>query len=257
MVHSLALGVVFVFGTIALAWLSYFGMRALTSGWVESETRELAGSVIFRVAALHGLILALVFAQEMIDYQELRSSLVEEATAVADIYNDIRRYGGDAVEPMQSALSAYVRVVVDEEWDRLARDTHLAPEAWSLRETVYLAVLDLEPQTAREEALRNHMLAKIQKIAELRQKRENTALQAISSMFWFAAVAGVVLITLPYFIFPPSPLNLMLLSVYGAFTGIVMLFIYAFSDPFSPPGNLAPAAFERLLETEIGGAATQ
>lgn len=128
----------------------------------------------------------------------------------------------------------------------------LSTEGWRLREIVYLGVLDLVPETPRQVALRAHMLDKVQKIAELRQERENTALHRISPLFWFAALAGIILVTLPYFIFSPTRLHLALLSVYGGFTGLIMYVIFAFSDPFGGPGALEPVAFERLTEVGIG-----
>jgi len=76
----------------------------------------------------------------------------------------------------------------------------------------------------------------------------------MSYLFWAAAFIGVILVTIPYFIFSPSRLNLVLLSVYAGFSGFVMFVIFAFSDPFSEPAALPPKAFERLLETEIGTA---
>ncbi len=250
---TLFIGLLFVLGTILIAWAVYFTMRRIVGDRFENETETLAGSVIFRVSALHGLILALVFAQELVDYNQLQTNLVREATAIADIYNDIRRYDTEAQATVQSALSDYVRTVVDEEWTSLADRQSLSARGWQLREIVYQALLDLNPETPRQTSLRGHMLTKVQLIAELRQERENNALHRISPLFWTAAMAGIVLVTIPYFIFSPSRLNLTLLSVYGGFSGFVMFVIYAFSDPFNPPGALPPAAFERLLASEIGG----
>lgn len=252
MLGTIAIATAFVVGTVALAWASYFGMRAVVRSDVGSDSRDLAGSVIFRVSALHGLILALVFAQEMVGYQKLEIYSVDEATAVADVYNDIARYGTPARAEVQQALSDYVRVVANEEWSLLGTEKRLSAKGWELREKVYLTILDLDPATPRQTDLRRHMVDKVQTIAEMRQERENMALHPVSMMFWCAAVLGVVLVTIPYFIFAPTPLNVSLLGVYGAFTGVVMLFIYAFSNPYSPPGDVRPAAFERLLETEIG-----
>lgn len=250
---TVLIGAAFVAGTIAIAWAVYFGMRLAVARRMADDTRELAGSVIFRISTLHGLILALVFAQELLNYQQLRTAVVDEATVIADIYNDIRRYGGPQVAPVQDALSRYARMVVDEEWPLLEFQDRLSPDAWDLREDAYLAVLDLVPGSPREEALRQHMLAGVQKIATLRQLRENMARDTINPLFWFAAVSGVALISLPYFVFRPSIVNLFLLSAYGAFTGIIMFIIYALSDPFSLPAQLEPEALQRLLETEIGG----
>ncbi len=249
---TLLVGLGFVAGTAGLALASYAAMRWLAADRAASDTKDLAGSVVFRMSALHGLILALVFAQELLGYQRLRSALVDEATAVADIYNDIRRHGGPAEVPVQRALSDYVRTVVVAEWPALAREGRLTAEGWQLREAVYLAVLDLPATGPREEALRRHMLADIHDIAAVRQLRENMADRPINPLFWFAAVSGVVLISLPYFVFRPTPVNLALLGLYGGFTGVVMFIIYALSDPFSPPGMLEPSAMQRLLRSEIG-----
>jgi hypothetical protein len=61
-------------------------------------------------------------------------------------------------------------------------------------------------------------------------------------MFRIAAVGGIVLVTLPCFIFPPSRLNMVLLGVYDGFAGLVMFMILAFANPFASPGAVAPAA---------------
>ncbi|MGF1477520.1 MAG: hypothetical protein ACFB6S_18405 [Geminicoccaceae bacterium] len=251
-VSPLIFGIAFVCGTIGIALAAYFLTRLVARSAIQQETRDLAASITFRVAALHGLILALVFAQELERYTDLHAAVVQEATAVADIYNDIRRYGTDREERVQAALSRYVRIVVGHEWDRLGTEARLSPDGWNQRERIYIDLLNLTPATARQDALRSHMLDDIQLIASLRQGRENVALKPVGTMFWVAAVSGVVLVAMPYFVFAPTFIHLFLLSVYGGFSGIVMLLIFAFSNPFAPPGNLSPTAFERLLETEIG-----
>jgi hypothetical protein len=248
----IGLGALFALGTVMVTWAIYFAMHLLVARHVDDGTKDLAGSVIFRVSSLHGLILALVFAQELLDYNVLRTSVVREATAVADIYNDIRRYGADTEAEVQRALADYTREVVDAEWAMLGTENRLTAAGWRLREAVYEAILDLTPATPRQESLREHMMAKVQLMAELRQERENSALHQMSALFWFAAIAGVALVTVPYFVFAPTVLNVSLLSIYGAYTGLVMFIIFAFSNPFTQPGALHPEAFERLLETEIG-----
>lgn len=252
LISTILTGLAFVTGTILLAWAVYFTMRALFVRRMGEDTRELAGSVIFRVAALHGLILALVFAQELLHYNQLRSALVSEATAVANIWNDIDRYGTPVEAEVQAALGQYVREVIDREWDMLGAEDGLLADAWTQREIVYLAILDLEPTNARETSLRAHMLEDIQTIAELRQLRENSAAHQMSMLFWFAAIGGILLVTMPYFIFAPTVLNLALLSVYGGFTGLVLYIIYAFANPFADPGALPPIAFETLRANGIG-----
>lgn len=238
----------FVFGTVAIVWSGYFLMRFFWAKADEEDTHELAGSVIFRVAALHGLILALVFAQNLFGYQEIRSSLVREATAVADIYYDFGRYGEDNSATIQGAIKEYVQLVINDEWQLLAEERRLSWKAWEQREIIYNAILDLEPKSLRQTTIRDHMVSQIQRIAELRQARENNALNTLNILFWIPAIAGLFFVAIPYFVFSPTRLNMTLLTVYAGFSGIVLFVIYAFSDPFSTPNRLEPVAFERLLE---------
>lgn len=236
-----------------LAVYAIYGVtRQIWGGRQTSETKDLSGSIIFRVASLQGLILALVFAQELEDYSEIRSDLVTEATAIADIFNDIRRYETPEMAEVQANLVAYLRHVIDHEWDALSDSGKLTAQGWQYREEIYQTVLDLEPDTPRQMDLRSHMVQDAQKIAELRQKRENNAVRTLSGLFWFAAITGMICVAVPYFTFAPTPLHLALLSLYGGYTGVIMYVIFAFSDPFSQPGLLPPTAFTQLLAGEMG-----
>ncbi len=92
MLVEIPLGIVFVGGTVCLTLAAYLLMRWFTGKDATGRDREFAGSIATRIAALHALILAFVFAQEMVEYQQLRISSATEANALADVYNDIARY---------------------------------------------------------------------------------------------------------------------------------------------------------------------
>ena len=238
----------FIFGTAALTLLCYLAMRYLAGGDPEQHTKDLAGSVIFRVSALHGLILALVFAQEMVDYQQLKFESAVEANAIADIYFDARRYDPDLAATVQEPIKSYLELVVSREWEHLAQGKGLYGPAWGQWDAAYEAVLDLKPADMRQQSLRSHMLDRIHVVSETRVKRENHAVGAISAMFWFAAMAGVVLIALAYYPYPVQRHNVVLIVMFGAFTGLVLFFIYAFSNPFGPPGAIGTDPYQRLIE---------
>lgn len=249
---SVLIGIAFTGGTTAVVLVAYFAMRFLMGGDPDGRDRELAGSVATRIASLHALILALVFAQEMLEYQALKSESAVESNAVGDIYYDAERYGPQAQVPIQKALADYVRIVINEEWNELARTGELSSAAWDQWNIVYLTALELAPANAKQESLRSHMLEEIHLISESRDQRENSGTDSVSPIFWFAAISGVIFTAIGYYPFQPDGRNMLLLSIFGAFTGIILFFIYAFSNPYSPPATLFPTAFERLQE-EISG----
>jgi len=241
-------GVAFIGGTVLVTLVFYFVMRLIMGGDPTGKDRELAGAIVMRISSLHALILALVFAQEMIEYQQLKFESVTEANAIADVYFDADRYGVNEKAPIQQALFEYVQIVVDEEWRMLGDTGQLSPTAWNKWDSVYQRVLDLTPTNVRQQSIREHMLGDVHRIAEARDKRENSGTDSISIIFWFAAISGLVFMALGYYPYPPDARNLLLLSVLGAFTGIILFFIYAFSAPYNPPATMKPTAFERLLD---------
>ena len=70
----------------------------------------------------------------------------------------------------------------------------------------------------------------------------------VHGLFIFAAVAGIVIISFAYFPFPPTGVNLVLLTTFGVYTGLVIYFIIAFANPFSGAGYVEPVRLERLYE---------
>lgn len=250
---SLAAAVLFVSGAISLVLVSFFAARRfLHQGGEHDRTHDVASTVATRIAALHGLILALVYAQELDDYKGVRNGLTEEATAISDVYHDIGRYGGSQVGIVRTGLARYVWLVINQEWDQLGESHTLAGNAWTRWDEVYLTLLDLQPISDREHFLANRMRQRMTDIARLRQAREAVAEVHFSGLFWAPAIIGLGLLAVPFYLYRPSRSHLLLMGTFGAYSGVILFFIYGFSNPFRPPGMLPPTQFERLLEGELG-----
>jgi hypothetical protein len=214
--------------------------------------RDMASATGFRIAAFYGVILALVYAHELGEYQTVRDGLAGEATAIADVFHDAGRYGAPLAGPVREAMATYVRFVVDREWDLLGEEKRLSNRAWAARDVAYETVLDVKALTPRQVALRQHMLKRIHDITTYRHLRQEVAAKDFGLVFWVPAIAGLILVTIPFYIYPPGRVTHVLLSCFGAFSGLILFFIQGFASPFTPPFRTPPGAFERLLETDIG-----
>lgn len=242
---------IFVAVVVLLSLGSYGLARRFFARHAVEETRDLAGSVLFRIAALHGLVLALVFAQELGSIRDVTVTTAHEAAMLGDIYYDLERYGGEEVAPIQTHLARYAAAVLEEEWDLLARERTLSSSAWEAWGLAYDRLLDLAPATPRQERLLAIMLADIRELSELREARENAAHAGASALFLVAAFAGIFLISAAYFTWPPTALNLSLLSGFAAYTGLIIFFVMAYANPYHAPGNAEPSGFERFLNDDV------
>lgn len=250
-IFSLWVGLLIVTMAVALVLVSYLAARKLLHpGYENDRTHDVATSVATRIAALHGLILALVYAQELDDYKGVRNVLTQEAVAISDVWNDAGRFGG--LETVQQGLARYLTVVVGQEWDLLGERKGLSPVAWQEWDAAYEVVLNLNPETSQQEFLVGRMRDRMSAIAGYRQQREATSNRTFAVLFWIPALAGLALLAVPMYLYRPSRSHMMLIGLFGVYSGVIMFFIYAFSNPFEEPGRLEPTMFDHLLKGEIG-----
>lgn len=241
-------GIAVVGGCVLLTLATYLLARSLLLPILHDDSHDLAGSIVFRISALHGLILALVFAQELVNANGLRATAAREATLAGNIYYDLGRYGGPDTPEIQRQVALYVMTVAEAEWEALGRGEPLLEDAWGHWRAAYESILALEPVSLRQTSLRDTMLASAREISGLRNKRELSASTGIDPLFWVAALIGVLLTAVSYFPFAPKAVNLVLLSAMSAYTGIVIFFILAFANPYSGAGAISPDMFEKRLE---------
>lgn len=243
--------------TIAGVLAIYLAARSAMRPKTDADTNDLAGSILFRIAALHGLVLALVFAAEVAEYQQIEFEVATEANAVSDLFYDMDRYGaGESASTVAASLRSYLDLATGAEWSRLGEELSLLDAAWEEWGNVYAAVLDLEPVNGRQEALRDNMLANIGIVAEKRDLREFHAQSGLGYLFWSAAVLGVAMVAAGYFIYPPSKDTIILLSMFATYTGFILFTITAMSNPFSEPAAIQPTLLLDLsVELNAIGAA--
>lgn len=214
--------------------------------------REMVSTAGVRIAALFGILLALVYAQELRRYQDVRDGLHQEAAAVSQIYFDAGRLSGQSGGVIRAALADYVKLLVEVEWPELGKEHKLSRETWEAFDIAQNEALSLEPANARDAAIRETMIGRLTKVADLRSLREHQAAEGAPWLFAVPAVAGLLLVTAPFFIYPRNREVWVMLGAYGAFAGMILFFIHGFASPFSYPLKLSPAPFERLLASGFG-----
>ena len=237
------LAILFIAGAMALAFGPYVLARRFFHQRASERTYDLAGSVLFRIGALHALILALMFAHVTSLFLDLRKAVTDEAAATADVYHDLRRYDVDTTDLIRRDLALYAGTVINDEWP-LLKENRISSEAWEQWQKVFNAILDLEPKNQRQRDLRMFMLANMEDIARYREHRHIGAKGNVPPMFWIVAIAGFALVSLPYFVFEPSPTNMMLLFIFAAYNGLVLYVIYATGLPFESPIIVEPTPFK-------------
>ncbi len=116
------------FATIAALGL-YVALRWILIRHAADDTQLISGPSIQRMGTLYALVLAFVFAQEYLDYNEINATTTSEAGAIASVYNGLRKYDFDKTREIRRAVAKYVETVIVEEWHLLS-EHKLSPNAW-------------------------------------------------------------------------------------------------------------------------------
>ena len=250
MLQGWIIGLSFVIGAIVLGYVPAQLLRKRFGPKQPGDTRALSSEVIGRIGVLHGLILALVFANAQGGMQQLRNDISAEASAIDHVYYNAQRYGSPQ---LQAASVAYIETVIGKDWPTLRAQRKLSAEGWVAWREVLEASLALQPDTRRERLLAEQIQADIWQIEKFRQARGYEAGNRTPKEFWLLAITGLVLISLLLFVHEVTPLHQGMMALYSGYTGLALLMIYDLSHPFSGTMQIGPDAFLASLQSIRSG----
>jgi len=245
--------VAYVSAAVLLALSLYALLRWLFGHHADAADKGLSTAVITRLGTLHGLILALIFAQELDNYLDVIDLVAKESGAVADTYYGSKRYARetDDLQSIQRDIADYLHTVINDEWQALSERKRLSDRAWRDYSRVDEALLGLTPSDDYQREIKRQILDDWDEVSQFRRSRESAAAREIPIVFWILAIAGFMVVVFPYYVFAPLRQHVMVLALFAGFNGLVFYFIVEMSQPFSGTGAIRPTAMERLYQEDM------
>jgi hypothetical protein len=235
---------------IALGVLPVIAVRRVLPDDVPAKAGQIAETVAGRSGAVHALILALVFAEAQSAHADLRQEVSKEISAIEHLALHLAQWNAPEEDGLRTQLAAYVRAVMESEWRARAGPSG-SPEVKRAYDALDLDLLDLKADTPRQQSLRTRMIGDMEDLQDHRKARLSLLHRGLPGLFWWVALAGFVITVGLFFVFPPTRLTGALLSVYGAYTGLVLYLILALSHPYVGPAAIDPAPYAAVL-SELG-----
>lgn len=214
------------------------------------SARDVAETVAVRIGTIHGLILALVFAEAQSTHTNLQQEVSKEITTIEHVALQLNQWDGSEKDVLRSELAAYVRAVLAYEWRADARPQG-SKEAGRAYNDLDVTILNLKADTLQEQSLRNRMIMNMDNLQDHRKARLALLHRGLPSLFWWMAMVGFAIIAGLFLVFPASAMHIALLSIYGAYTGLALYFILALSHPYAGPATIDTAPYEAVLEEEL------
>jgi hypothetical protein len=156
-----------VFG---LVWL----IRRLVPATRDGFDAEVSSQLLGVVAALFGLLLAFIVVIAYQNYGDTQSNVSNEADALAAIVRDSAAFPPPDSVRIHTAVGAYVRAVVRDEWPRMHEGKSSARAAAAVA-GMYRAIQGVDPKSARAVAFYDDSVRQLSTVLQARRNRVDDA----------------------------------------------------------------------------------
>lgn len=247
---------VFVFASVLSALALYSVSRILFKPRAGVDSELLSARVIVRLGALHALILALMFAHEMADYQDVYRVVSYEVSAIIDVDFNLQEYDKENLRTTAAIRDSLVEFVKTlNELDRATLAEHRMSEKTLINyRRINRQLRSLQPTNNEQEELRAQMVANWSEVLAVLVRIRSIAEHEAPAFFWVVVIVGFVAVVIPFYIYSPSLANLVMLSIYAAFNGLVMYVIFAIANPFAGALAVHTEILQRALSIMVSPA---
>jgi len=213
----------------------------------DGKTKEVATLLFRAVGILLGLMLSMNFANVRTEFVKIQDSVELEAKEIGELASDFKRFGSVDAAKLHSKLLTYVRVVIEDEWPRLAKNSQ-SRKAQELFLEVEDDILALKPESQYQKDLKARLMNDIDEISDNRAAR---IYGGNVSLNWFIVVV-LIGFFMSTFLLCANPLRLptlIFISCYSAFIGIVLYSILALNQPYQGISHVSVKPFQTVYNT--------
>ncbi len=227
------------------------GIYLLSRKFIEPHLKkehERVGRVLFRTSAsLLALILSLTFANQRVDYIKIQNSLEAEAAQIVDIVMDLKMYKSLEATKIQEEMKSYILYTLEDGWESILIDPFNSRPVVQYSK-IYESIHYLEPVNPMQIALKESMLADIDEVSDFLQVRLYSAQKDPLNLI-YTTLFGILAVMILFSVYAPNKLNLLFVSVYNVFLGLVLYFVLMMGNPLRGPLQIKPIPFELLKYT--------
>jgi hypothetical protein len=167
-------------------------------------------------------------------YQDASSNVTKEANLVGDISRMAESLPSDQRKRVLVELRDYAVSVVSDEWPALATGSSSDKTSEALNRIWRSYVVDITPQTARENALYTESLRRLNDLSDSRRLRINASRDVVPPMLWILLIGGgVTTIGFTYFFgVKSSRAHVLMIVALTTEIAFILLLLVVLDNPF-------------------------
>ncbi len=247
---TFAMGIVVMGLVAALGLVAY---RKLVPQSDDVSHNDVAGPIVTTVGTMLAVIVSFMLVTVWQQYDQASSTVVQEASAVADLYHVATNFPEPVQSQLRAAINEYARIVVEDEWPAMRTGGEsLAAGTASLH--LLNVIARYEPKTNAQQALQQDAVSLVTTIVDARRDRLFDNAQGIPNILW----AGMWLLTFVtiacsyVFRIRNEVMHAAMTIALGAVIGVTFVLIAEFDYPFRGDAQISAAPWTTLQATIAG-----
>jgi hypothetical protein len=209
-----------------------------------------AGFTYAVAGIVYAVLLALVVIAAWEEHESAKETVNTEANELAEVFWLAHRLPEGEQRPLQELARSSARVVVEEEWPLMSRESRTSPRAWEHLDEMRLALQDLQVSTRADQVLYEQGLERVHDLTDARRTRLVETGEGIPAILWVVLVlGGAVTVGFTYlFGLENTRVHRLMVAVLAGVIAPVLFTVGALEYPFWGGARVGPGAFEMVLE---------
>jgi len=214
-----------------------------------AEHTEVAGYVYAVIGVIYAVVLALVVIAAWEDYRDARDVVADEASAVLNLARAANGWPAGDRDAVESALIAYARHVVDDEWPAMARGDFGPTADPVMVNQLWQALNEADESAAAKSASYEIALQQLDDLGEARRNRMLLGQETLpTSMAAILIIGAVVTVGFAYlFAIDNERLHALMIASLAVLVVLLLLLQFQLGLPFQGVSAIGPTAMELVL----------
>jgi Protein of unknown function (DUF4239) len=212
---------------------------------------DVAGSVYQTLATVYAILLAFVCVIAWERFDTAGSDELHEASTITSLHELAQAFSRPASSQIDAALLRYTQVVIDDEWDRMARGEESKAAERRISE-LWQAYREL-PDQDRQQVAYSESLHSMTVLEDARAVRLDAATGQIPRVLWIVLIVGAVIAIAFTYLFGVQNFTSQAL-ITGALTltiaGVLVL-TFILDDPFRGDVRIRPDALRQAEQVLV------
>lgn len=214
---------------------------------------DVAGPIISTVGTILAVILSFMLVSVWQQYDQAGATVVQEASAVADLYHAAGNFPTPVQNQLRAALRTYANAIIADEWPAM-RVGKFSEAATKSQFGILGIIVRYEPKTGSQQALQQDAITFVNTLVDSRRDRLFDNQSGIPIIFWVGMLLlSAVTVGCAYiFRIKNERMHVVMCTALAVVIAVVFVLIAEFDYPFRGDAQI-PATAWLTLQSNIEG----